>query len=183
MESKYRVLIATNNLYFTLGVEHCIEQKYPYLDFTIDTLEPGLLYSMESSAEFEEYNLLIFDIAHLSIRKKLRPTQNILYSVGLSKKELCGMIHQTIYTKIKFDKKLPVLPSLSKKETEYFKLMTKGTPERTICRLMNISSKTISTHRRNVRIKMGLQNRNQFLQFISRMTSKANNRQSSVIVT
>lgn len=58
---------------------------------------------------------------------------------------------------------------LSQKQIEFLSLVLRGATERTISKVMNISVKTVSAHGRNVRIKMGLENRNHFLQFVNFM--------------
>ena len=66
------------------------------------------------------------------------------------------LIDKTLYLLLLVEKKLPNTPTLSTRETQIFNLIGIGFNSKEIATILNNSSATVATHRKNIIKKLGL---------------------------
>lgn len=170
MKRKYKILLISENNYLADGIKWLIKSINIDIDPCIIKISHCDYFS-NNKPEIMGVSMIIIDIPQISISDFKLRHENILDASTLTAKNLTYAVQKTVQNKVSTINLKTLNGNLSERELQYLELLLQGVPERKISRLMHISYRTVSTHRRNVRIKMGISNRNKFIQYISMMQS------------
>jgi len=159
-----RIYVITDNEYLYVGIRELIEESRVFEQYTYKVEKTSRLPSLVFYHKYHTHDIIITDnYLHCHAISKYRPENTLVlpadYDLDTYLKcfnemsNLGNNIHQY------------VLKRLSSKETILLSLLSEGATDDKISIMLNISKKTISSHRRNILQKLNLKNRHELYMY------------------
>ena len=155
-----RIFVVSDNAYLFIGIQSLIEDITFFKNCICTVVQTGNLPYLVASSKSESYDIVISDnISHkYTITQKLMKNTLVLPSYY----DLNTYIHCFNNMRdITEDYKDNSLKKLSVRETILYTLFAAGIDDDGISVILQISKKTISSHRANILGKLKLKNRNE----------------------
>ncbi|EKS6735943.1 response regulator transcription factor [Enterobacter asburiae] len=164
-----KVLVVSENNYFINGLSLFLKETFIDVSFSILHVKPEAFYVHLSGCGNIRYDVIFMDVIIMWSLEVLAEAEKSILNTKITLPELKKHISKKLQNKEpRGDLILPKF-KLSKRELEFWTLLFEGECDRGICNKMKISIKTVSTHRRNIINKLGLQNKNHLINLMSKL--------------
>ncbi|BEU80981.1 hypothetical protein EAG21025_42940 (plasmid) [Enterobacter asburiae] len=157
------VLIVSCNYYLIRGLSLYFEETFPALDFHFFVIKPVNFNFYFNKVGLQRFNILCLDL-HSLWSHVLTSEVNVMFINGkTSTNELNEVVTNLLSQQQKHNKMAFHKTRFSKRELEIWTHLYDGACDAVISKKMDISIKTVRTHRRNIIIKLGLKNKNHLI--------------------
>ncbi|EOG8104281.1 helix-turn-helix transcriptional regulator [Enterobacter ludwigii] len=164
-----KVLVVSENNYFINGLSLILKETFINVSFSILHVKPEIFYMRLSGSNSMKYDIIFMDAIIMWSFELLAEAEKSTLSSKITLPQLKEYIGKIVKNRdTERDITLPRF-KLSKRELEFWALLFEGECDRRICNKMRISIKTVSTHKRNIINKLGLQNKNHLINLMSKM--------------
>lgn len=159
-----RIYVITDNYFLYHGIRELIEDSKVFESYTYNVEQTTKLPTLIFYHKYHTQDIIITDnFLHCYAVSKYRPEKTLILpcNYDLDKYIECfnDLTDQNDFHDMLHFKKL------SSKETLLFTLFSEGTTDDKIAIMLNITKKTISSHRRNILQKLNLKNRHELYMY------------------
>nr|WP_172689214.1 LuxR C-terminal-related transcriptional regulator [Enterobacter cloacae]AQX35356.1 response regulator [Enterobacter cloacae] len=165
MIKKINVLVVTDNNFFIEGLSIFLKETFKSVSFSIFQIRERSFYFNYCSAVNLRNAIILNDLLIMPSLELLTGCEGAVFTSKIKIEELKGIISKIIEKNTETREKATPKLKLSKRELQFFYYLSKGVSDKVICNRMNISTKTVSTYRRNLINKLGFKNKHQLTKF------------------
>ncbi|MGN8010699.1 MULTISPECIES: response regulator transcription factor [Enterobacter] len=159
-----RIYVITDNYFLYHGIRELIEDSKVFKSYTYCIEQTSKLPTLIFYHKYHTQDIIITDnYLHCYAVSKYRPEKTLILPCNYDLDKYIECFNDLTNQSYFFDE--ICFKKLSEKETLLFTLFSEGTTDDKIAIMLNITKKTISSHRRNILQKLNLKNRHELYMY------------------